>query len=247
MTPRQPVTFVTEVVSCSFSSSSLCVQTPEMSARVHAAREMSCVPISLSILRHSLYAALSAPHSQECGSFWKPSPRWDSWASTEGWIFIHLTTQPVWRGLGYPEQCHQQQCVSKWTPSCCRFPRFHKLSSQGRSVNVGGTLAYAIHTAPAYFQPSCTKELLGWTLTPASSQPGPPSASFWGLLHSLYTSGRESSWWLVPGDCFSTSRGGCQPSFAALLSPALWNDLQEISCKVKAHKQIEAGYSASRN
>lgn len=62
--------------------------------QVHIAWDLNSLPISLSILRHIPYMVLSAPHSQECGSSWKPPAQGDSWAFTEGQIYA--AAPPRW-------------------------------------------------------------------------------------------------------------------------------------------------------
>lgn len=90
--------------------------------QVHIAWDLNSVPLSLSILRHIPYMVLSAPHSQECGSSWKPPAQGDSWAFTEdriyaaappGWVKVSSSQgsttsalradQQMWEGLWFTQ------------------------------------------------------------------------------------------------------------------------------------------------
>ena len=84
MTLGLPLTLAAKAEAAVVSSALPFVSNRLRCQPVRTAWDLNSVPVSLSILRHIPYRALSAPDGQECGSSWKPSAQGDSWAFTEG-------------------------------------------------------------------------------------------------------------------------------------------------------------------
>lgn len=204
--------------SCSFSSSSLPEQTPEMPSSPHCLGPEFCSSISVYFKAYPIHGPFSSSQSGM-------------------WLFLETTCSGRQLGFYWGPNLHRSPSR---VGEGVLLAGFHNLSTQGRPANVGGALVYTITT---YYQPSGIRSWFRYNLTPTSSPPArhefPLQASCALCTHQAMSP--ADSW------CQVTAAPCPVEAASQALSPCLSNGLKWPSRDWLQGESTLAGWSWSLN